>query len=742
MFKLSCISLTLLSLGLCPLSFASNRSEIVPIGAPLQGTSIEGRVIDEVTGEPLEGVVVTAWLGYLVRYAGALTDSDGRYRIEGLVSATVYLTTLNELGYADEAYGGEACLGGGEPSQGRVGCNPEKVAIPLDLPENGSLRQIDFALKLSGKIAGRLTDEVSGLPVLGEASLQNSAGRFIARVDVDSEGRYEFVDLAEGAYFVRGFTFDNRYWGESYGGGFCPGPGQVFCDARLEGEGVSVVSGGTTRNIDIPLVRSGEVHGSIVAGGEDRSWGLEIWDSGGLLNRRLIAGTDRQFRSGYLRPGRYHLRFDPINSLSPFVAEVFPNTHCHYSLCDPYAADGLEVRSGATEAVEIELERAAEISGRLIASSTGSPVGDVRSVLLDSEGRRLGIEAERSVGTFSFKDLPPGDYKVLAEPEANSQFAGQLYRNVPCTPGICDVAAADVVSVDFGQEASGIDFFLTDRVAEECVDDLTTHCLADGRFRVRAIWSDPRRETTESAFARPFTDDTGAFWFFEQNNLELVLKIVDACAEQEPRFWIFAAGLTNLEVRLEVVDLWTGVVWLEGNDFGTSFVPVQDTAAFDTCEAQRPEGWRSVDGEESHRAHPTPHPIGAIRSLAGAAEGVGNCAPGPNRLCLQGGRFAVEAAWAIPSGASGSAMSGALTEDTGYFWFFDEKNVELLVKVLDACDLEAYRTFWVFATGLTNVETTIRVTDTATNEMREYDNAQGTAFQPRFDTEAFGACSF
>lgn len=33
----------------------------------------------------------------------------------------------------------------------------------------------------------------------------------------------------------------------------------------------------------------------------------------------------------------------------------------------------------------------------------------------------------------------------------------------------------------------------------------------------------------------------------------------------------------------------------------------------------------------------------------------------------------------------GVAQAVSLTEDTGYFWFFDPDNVELVVKTLDAC---------------------------------------------------------
>lgn len=34
----------------------------------------------------------------------------------------------------------------------------------------------------------------------------------------------------------------------------------------------------------------------------------------------------------------------------------------------------------------------------------------------------------------------------------------------------------------------------------------------------------------------------GYFWFFEEDNVEVVLKVLDACSFTD-RFWVFAAGL-------------------------------------------------------------------------------------------------------------------------------------------------------------------------------------------------------
>jgi DNA-binding beta-propeller fold protein YncE len=114
------------------------------------------------------------------------------------------------------------------------------------------------------------------------------------------------------------------------------------------------------------------------------------------------------------------------------------------------------------------------------------------------------------------------------------------------------------------------------------------------------------------------------------------------------------------------------------------------------------------------------------------------CQVDATHLCLEGGRFRVEVAWRTPDGRSGPGHAVRLTEDSGYFWFFGAENVELLVKVLDGCALGGHH--WVFAGGLTNVETTLTVTDTRTGAVRTYRNPQGTPFAPLQDTAAFPAC--
>ncbi|HUO86470.1 MAG TPA: vanadium-dependent haloperoxidase [Thermoanaerobaculia bacterium] len=109
------------------------------------------------------------------------------------------------------------------------------------------------------------------------------------------------------------------------------------------------------------------------------------------------------------------------------------------------------------------------------------------------------------------------------------------------------------------------------------------------------------------------------------------------------------------------------------------------------------------------------------------------------QLCLGGGRFAVDVSWRTDEGDTGAGVPVPLNEGSGSFWFFQEGNTEVTVKVIDACTSEFDR-YWVFASGLTDVEVVLTVTDTHEGRVRHYFNPRGTAFAPVQDTDAFDTC--
>jgi ELWxxDGT repeat protein len=93
--------------------------------------------------------------------------------------------------------------------------------------------------------------------------------------------------------------------------------------------------------------------------------------------------------------------------------------------------------------------------------------------------------------------------------------------------------------------------------AQACVPDAETLCLLDGRFRVRVDWQDQHNDGAGSGGAIPFTDISGFFWFFTPDNVELVVKALDARVI-DGHFWFFYGALSDVGYTITVEDLVDG----------------------------------------------------------------------------------------------------------------------------------------------------------------------------------------
>lgn len=106
------------------------------------------------------------------------------------------------------------------------------------------------------------------------------------------------------------------------------------------------------------------------------------------------------------------------------------------------------------------------------------------------------------------------------------------------------------------------------------------------------------------------------------------------------------------------------------------------------------------------------------------------------KALLNSGRFEVEVDWTSDTG-TGKGSSILATDDSASFFFFDSSNMDLLVRVLNSCNINDR--YWVFASSTADVEYTITVTDTNTRTAESF-NSLGTAAPSISDTEAFATC--
>ncbi|HEX3553403.1 MAG TPA: hypothetical protein VIA62_09255 [Thermoanaerobaculia bacterium] len=228
-------------------------------------------------------------------------------------------------------------------------------------------------------------------------------------------------------------------------------------------------------------------------------------------------------------------------------------------------------------------------------------------------------------------------------------------------------------------------------------------CLGpNGRFEARVAWKNPFNGDTGTGRTLPLTADTGAFWFFGDQNLELMVKVLDGTAVNG-HFWVYAGALSNVEYTLTVTDTLTGAVRSYHNP------PFQFASRADVV---------------------------AFPAAASGADTAPELVPvDPPLLLSITGHFTASVQFTDPrTGTAQQAKAVPLTANTGAFWFFDFANLELMVKVLDGRAVNGK--FWVFYGALSDVDYTLTVTNTDTGAMKIYHNPRGT-LASRADTQAF-----
>jgi photosystem II stability/assembly factor-like uncharacterized protein len=348
------------------------------------------------------------------------------------------------------------------------------------------------------------------------------------------------------------------------------------------------------------------------------------------------------------------------------------------------------------------------------AADAGLPAG-VTAQDLQIDPQTSALYAATPLGVFVSTD---GGASYGLESDGLGQFAVNALALDPLQPG----------RLYAGTDRGGV--FTTPGT---CVAGPQALCLAGGRFRATVRWTVPGVGAGSGAgVATALSDDTGTFWFFAPDNLELVVKVVDG-RPVNGHFWAFYGALTNTAYTLTITDLVTGAQQSYQNPAG-ALTSAADTSAFADPSSHRTAA-ASLSAIPIHLAQPRKGSPARQAPAAAAARGAAaGCHPGAADLCLNGSRFQVAVAWKTADGGSGAGQALPLTADTGAFWFFAAADLELMIKIVDGRAVNGH--FWMIYGSLSNVEYTVTVTDTATGGSRMYTNSAGQ-LASRADTGAF-----
>jgi photosystem II stability/assembly factor-like uncharacterized protein len=243
------------------------------------------------------------------------------------------------------------------------------------------------------------------------------------------------------------------------------------------------------------------------------------------------------------------------------------------------------------------------------------------------------------------------------------------------------------------------------QISSPCVATATTLCLLGGRFIATVEAVDPRTGRLEVGTAVPQYDRYGYFslpgFTGDPTFPEVVVKMADATAIGDG-FWVFHSGLTDLQYTLSIVDTVTGRQKSYRNDRSDpeSLCGGADTGTFtndpvEDVQSSSPRSTRVLPGEGS----PALNLLGRFQATLSVVD-------------PRTGRTATGIA--IPQGGGKWGFFGLpdFTSDPGF--------PEVFVKMLDGTALGGY--FWVFHTGLTDLEYTLTVVDSKDGATKTYRN--------------------
>jgi len=323
--------------------------------------------------------------------------------------------------------------------------------------------------------------------------------------------------------------------------------------------------------------------------------------------------------------------------------------------------------------------------------------GNLRLTSAPRLGTVVGVPPFLGAGAPASAGSSGGSFLAYAWSGRSATLLGQP---LAAKAGLLPVAAAGdhALTVDGGAIDSA-------RISASACTSGPTLCLNGDRFVAEVSFFSG---SPGSGKAVSLTNDTGTFWFFNEANVELVVKVLDGRAINGS-FWVFYGALTNVQYTLKITDTVTGRVRTYQNPSG-KMASAADTNAFPAGKSA--SSIAAVAAVELPVAEP---PL-AVESAAAST-----CVPGVTDLCVSG-RFRISLTWKA-QGNQGTGQAVPLTSDTGYFWFFQATNVEVIIKILDGRALNGH--FWVFYGALTDVEYQITVFDTQTGRQKVYTNPAG-----------------
>lgn len=362
---------------------------------------ITGRVVDDETGDPIEGAWIHTHLmssydmsGYWGGWYEAFSDADGNYRMRGVPAEKAFL--LHAFSWDDPEY----------LEWWFDGVSSDYAATPLTFAP-GEVREVGIALRKAAYLEGTVTDEVSGLGI-------EQVGIELYEQFSDGNGGMSSYWAGQ-AYTDENGAYDLGYWldpASTYTLVFmtdeAPGyQSEVYDNVQHMSEATPLTLAAGTNVIDAELARTAEA--STLTGLVKDQWG-------NAAPRVVVDVYMIPLLSGYDAQPAFMPEPTPVDWTASTVTDsaggfIFPtlDSRVEYKLqfSDPFgryfgecyldkgdldSADGIALEPGGARAIEVQLQTILDDETKPTATDNAvSLYDDLASIVITATDTMSGV---------------------------------------------------------------------------------------------------------------------------------------------------------------------------------------------------------------------------------------------------------------------------------------------------------------------------------------------------------------
>ena len=428
--------------------------EVQNIDFPLERLGrIEGRIVDSVTAEPLEGLDVRLRNDPFTTFRQVETNYDGRFVFDDLSTSDYRLWTRANGSHVDEVYDDVQC-----PPAG--GCDWQAGAL-IPLAVGDPAVSLSITLDPVARITGQITDAASGfgLDAPGTVQAYTMDGTVLAAGYLDSDGLFEIRGLPAGELRVAAH-FDG-YRHEVWNDRPCSLDPVPICDLA-GGDPVVTTAGHTVENINLALQAYGSISGTVtdsIEGG-----GIEVdvvlFDASGTELRTVESDENT---GGYtlvgLSPGEYRVGARGFLHIDTIYASLPCELGCQVTEGTPVTVGLGEIVGG----VDLDLDFGPGVRGR-VTDELGAPLSGVAIDLRRVSDPELWLSTVTDGSGRYRLPLDTDDSYYLAT-DAGEPLVNQVHEDIPCPAGpaflgLCAIEDGNAVQRSADGPAIVVDFEL------------------------------------------------------------------------------------------------------------------------------------------------------------------------------------------------------------------------------------------------------------------------------------------